>query len=771
MKLVVGISLAVALAAVFQPHLSAQQVDASIALGNRHAVALQSNGNVLTWGEAVNCQLGRGSRTNSSREPGIVMRNAKQIAVANDHTLVLTDDGKVYGWGMNPEGALGVGNTYDQCEGPVLIESLANLSIARIATGRGFSVAVAANGDLYCSGANDMGQCPGDRSKATVFTKVAVPELAGNVADVRAGLFHTLILGKDKKLYALGRGRDGQLGSGKMVNGFSVVPEMTDVVSFAAGTWHSVAARADGSVWTWGNDSKSQLCDGATTNRATPAKVTLPAGVRVTHVSAGGHSTLMRSSDGALLGCGDNQFGPLGIDQPLAPQPTSIKAATAKSSILAISGANAAVSADGCVVQLSGQNDHGIVSAADTPVAKPFTTRANLSLCATRSATPLDTIVNPAPRGGESGCWTKRVEEDGSTSPKFAALRKAMLDAEDVVKKNAALAAAPQPVRFRTSLSAGPLDDAGARMHIKVVPERKQDGTRVWSTGCEVIPQIDRIGGAIAQLSIFFNQYHQFISAVADPPAPTGAVAGYPVYNGWIVITKDTRLPWIPQTLADRLDEEGARRERALADAKRRPAGIVKDDDAGGIKWLEKQVRDYQQYRGTFTPQQLQMPAVLAVPATELRNKLDKEAAELRKLSPADQQQADAMGLESRNLERQAQVETRNKNVEEAARLKKLSNELGLRVREIRQAHQARTVPLILDRMADAELKNLQPGPAGRAIKVKRDPSFPDTKAPNRIQVITVMLSFGPKPAGAQLDWQNKVTSSFDFAALAAMLQ
>ena len=43
-------------------------------------------------------------------------------------------------------------------------------------------------------------------------------------------------------------------------------------------------------------------------------------------------------------------------------------------------------------------------------------------------------------------------------------------------------------------------------------------------------------------------------------------------------------------------------------------------------------------------------------------------------------------------------------------------------------------------------------------------------KAPNRIQVIAVKLSFGPKPAGAQLDWQNKVTSSFDFAALAAML-
>ena len=54
-------------------------------------------------------------------------------------------------------------------------------------------------------------------------------------------------------------------------------------------------------------------------------------------------------------------------------------------------------------------------------------------------------------------------------------------------------------------MSAGPSDEGGARMHIKAVPERKADGTRVWATGCEVIPQIDRIGGAIAQISIFFN--------------------------------------------------------------------------------------------------------------------------------------------------------------------------------------------------------------------------------------------------------------------------
>jgi alpha-tubulin suppressor-like RCC1 family protein len=773
MNFVAGVALLLLIIVACPSNAAAQNTDAAIAFGNRHAVALRTNGDVLTWGENVYCQLGRASRGNSGRAPVLVMRNAKEIAAASDHTLVLTTDGKVYGWGMNAEGPLGVGNTYDQCEGPALAESLSNLTVAHIATGYGFSVAVTSAGDLYCTGDNSVGQCPIGRSgRVDVFTKVPIPELSGNVAEVRSGAFHTLILTRDKKLYALGRGRDGQLGGGKAVNGFALVPDMPDVVSFAAGTWHSVAARADGSVWAWGNNSKSQLCDGATTNRAIPAKVALPAGVRVTHVTAGGHGTLMRTAEGALFGCGDNQFGPLGIAQAIAAQPTTISAPAAKSSVLALGGANGAISADGCVLHLAGSNDHGIVSPAEVPAVKAFAERANLSLCAARPATALATVVNPAPRGGVSNCWTTRLQEDASTSPRFGGLRQAMLAGEELLRKNEAFLAAPQPVRLRTSLSAGPSDEGGARMHIKAVPERKPDGTRLWTNGCEVIPQIDRIGGAIAQISMFFNQdaRGQFIDPVSEPPKPTGSVAGYPEYNGWVLITKDKRLPWIPQTLADLLDAEGDRREKALAEARRRP-GIVADSAAGGIQWLEKQVRDYQQYRASFTAEQLRAPGVSGDPTGEGRNRLQAEAAVLRKLSSSDQQQVDALGLEARTLGRQAQAETKNKNADEAAKLRARSNELGLKVREIQQAHLARIAPLIVDAIAMYDLKKLQPGPADRAIRAKRDPSFPDMTAPNRIQVIAVMFSFGPKPAGAQLDWQTKTMQAFDFAALAAMLQ
>ena len=410
---------------------------------------------------------------------------------------------------------------------------------------------------------------------------------------MKAGGFHVLALTKDGALWAFGRGRDGQLGHGKTVNGVARVPEMSGVVSFSAGTWHSAAVKADGSAWLWGNNGKSQLCDGATANRAVPARVTMAAGLEVAEVAAGGHATLLRGVNGELYGCGDNQFGALGADKPpVVPQPTALASAT-RAAALAVGGANGSFTTDGCAVRIAGSTDRGIASG--TTAASPFAVRANLSLCGARPATALPNLVRVAPSGGESNCWTPRLEEDGAANPVFAPLRQAMLAAETLLKQNAAFMAAPVAVRMRTSLSAGPLRDAGARMHVKATPERKPDGTRLWSTGCTVIPQLDRIGGAIGQISVFFNQdaRGQFIGASGMPPKLTGRVGGYPEFNGWVLITKDGRLPWIPQTLGERLEIEGQRRRDALADWQKTVANMKLPDAAAS----PADVRDAQEDR------------------------------------------------------------------------------------------------------------------------------------------------------------------------------
>jgi alpha-tubulin suppressor-like RCC1 family protein len=51
------------------------------------------------------------------------------------------------------------------------------------------------------------------------------------------------------------------------------VTDLTDVVSVAARYWHSLALKADGTVWSWGYNIYGELGDGTTSSRRTPVQV------------------------------------------------------------------------------------------------------------------------------------------------------------------------------------------------------------------------------------------------------------------------------------------------------------------------------------------------------------------------------------------------------------------------------------------------------------------------------------------------------------------
>ena len=767
------------------PAVSAQADTRMVVFGTRHAVALRNNGDVFTWGENVGCQLGRAGG-NRSATPGQVLRNIKEIAAASAHTLALDVDGKVYAWGTDPP-TLGNNDDHERCEGPEPVESLKDKTIAHIATGIDFSLAVTTNGDLYCTGASEQGQCPAVKGGTRAFTLVPFPELQGKVTAIRAGAFHALVQTKDGQLYAFGRARDGQLGGGTTTSALTPVQDMTDVVSFAAGTWHSAAVRGDGSAWVWGNNGRSQLCDGTTVNKSSPQRVALPGGARATHAAAGGSSTLIRTADGALYACGDNQFSSLGADQPrVVARPALIASGVAPQGIAVTGGSYGAHSPDGCALRLAGDNSDNIISAANQSSQVGYSVRQGVSLCGPKPEKPLPTRLFIPPTGGASGCWTPRVQENSFASPKFAGLRDAVLAAEHIVKSNKAFLEAPAPVRFRSSVSAGPGDNSGAGIHIKAAPERAPSRLRLWTGECGVIPQIDRVGGAIAQISIFFNRANeQFVSQIGEGPKLTGKVGGYPEYNNWVLITKDGRLPWIPQTLADKLDAEGQRRSDKLAEwMKTRSQMKVMDeaaaqktyemlrtsDPAGADKFMatvreqaeevrrlqrevypaataqfQKEVKDYEQYRASFTADQLRSPAVWGDASGAGRRKVDADIAALQALTPAEQAAIDALPRD---------------------------NERAAKMRTIRQRHMEAASNKMSDLRAQFELTNLRPGAADAAMSFKHDPSFPDFSNPNRIQVITVIVSYDPDPKQIERRaWQTRVKETLDYGALAALLK
>jgi len=82
----------------------------TISLGINYAVALRSDGKVMTWGGDDAGQLGTG-RLPFSTIPGLVanLDSVKSIGAGVIHSLAVRNDGTVWAWGENKDGQLGGG--------------------------------------------------------------------------------------------------------------------------------------------------------------------------------------------------------------------------------------------------------------------------------------------------------------------------------------------------------------------------------------------------------------------------------------------------------------------------------------------------------------------------------------------------------------------------------------------------------------------------------------------------------------------------------------
>jgi len=84
-------------------------------------------------------------------------------------------------------------------------------------------------------------------------------------------------------------------------------------MAIAAGTSHSVALKADGSVWTWGYNYEGATCIGSVTpiRQLTPTKI-INVNSGVIGIASGMYHNLFLKADGTVLACGYNYYGQLG---------------------------------------------------------------------------------------------------------------------------------------------------------------------------------------------------------------------------------------------------------------------------------------------------------------------------------------------------------------------------------------------------------------------------------------------------------------------------
>ncbi len=131
----------------------------------------------------------------------------------------MSSNGTLYAWGLNSNGQLGNGNTTTPTT-PIKVHMPAGTTVNDIAAGGYHSMASDTAGDLYAWGLNSYGQlglAPSDTTSESSPTLVDMPS-GVSATQLAAGLYHSMAVGSDGKLYAWGYNADGELGRGGTLN-------------------------------------------------------------------------------------------------------------------------------------------------------------------------------------------------------------------------------------------------------------------------------------------------------------------------------------------------------------------------------------------------------------------------------------------------------------------------------------------------------------------------------------------------------------------------
>jgi len=177
--------------------------------------------------------------------------------------------------------------------------------------GRDHALWLTPEGQVLIQGAAISFSSGGQTGGACYSAPSAVAGLTG-VSQVAAGNGFSLALKTDGSVVSWGLNSKGQLGDGTAVTRGEPrpVPGLTGVVDIAAGDDHGLALLGDGTIMAWGANTNGQLGEGTTTPHSTPAPVPGLAGI--TDIAAGGGHSLAITSTQELRAWGRNADGELG---------------------------------------------------------------------------------------------------------------------------------------------------------------------------------------------------------------------------------------------------------------------------------------------------------------------------------------------------------------------------------------------------------------------------------------------------------------------------
>ncbi|MBM7835578.1 immunoglobulin-like domain-containing protein [Clostridium sardiniense] len=319
----------------------------SVSVGDDSSAAVDSDGNLYTWGGNYYGQLGDGTTTRRC-EPvkingkGAIREDTKIVSVStNGHgTLAIDSEGTIYAWGYNHCGQLGDGTTTTRYE-PVEINGKGaigeNTKIVSVFIGYVNSSAIDNKGNLYTWGSNNYGEL-GDGTTTTRYEPVKINgkgDIGENTKIVSSSTEgdgiqgHSVAVDSDGNLYTWGNNNYGQLGDGTTttryepveINGKGAIGENTKIVSISTSIFNTSAIDSEGTIYTWGLNKYGELGDGTRTRRYEPVKIngkgdigedTKIVSISVSSYASEAANVAAVDSEGNLYTWGFNDYGALG---------------------------------------------------------------------------------------------------------------------------------------------------------------------------------------------------------------------------------------------------------------------------------------------------------------------------------------------------------------------------------------------------------------------------------------------------------------------------
>ncbi|XP_027882785.1 E3 ubiquitin-protein ligase HERC2 isoform X2 [Xiphophorus couchianus] len=272
--------------------------------GGKHCLALSSEGEVYSWGEAEDGKLGHGNRSPCDR-PRVIesLRGVEvvDIAAGGAHSACITTSGELFTWGKGRYGRLGHGDSEDQLK-PKLVDALQGHRVIDVACGSGDAQTLCLTDDdmVWSWGDGDYGKLGRGGSDGCKIP-MKIDSLTGlGVVKVECGSQFSVALTKSGAVYTWGKGDYHRLGHGsddhvrrpRQVQGL----QGKKVIAIATGSLHCVCCTEDGEVYTWGDNDEGQLGDGTTNAIQRPRLVAALQGKKINRVACGSAHTLAWST-------------------------------------------------------------------------------------------------------------------------------------------------------------------------------------------------------------------------------------------------------------------------------------------------------------------------------------------------------------------------------------------------------------------------------------------------------------------------------------------